>query len=187
MVAMRFVADGRVVAVAKDGAHRFSKPTCPSITLIEGYGVRGDAHAGPTVQHLARMRADPTRPNLRQVHLIPAELFADLAERGFAVGPGQLGENITTAGVDLVALPRGTRLAIGDQAEVEITGLRNPCAQLDGLVPGLMRQLIHTDDTGAVVRTAGVMSIITRAGEIRPGDPIQLTLPPLPHQPLLVV
>jgi MOSC domain-containing protein YiiM len=187
MVAMRSVTDGRVMAVAKDGAHRFSKPTCPSITLIEGYGVQGDAHAGTTVQHLARVRADPTGPNLRQVHLIQAELFTDLAERGFAVGPGQLGENIATEGIDLLPLPRGARLAIGDQAEVEITGLRNPCAQLDGLLPGLMRQLIHTDDTGAVVRTAGVMSVVTRGGPIRPGDPIQLTLPPLPHEPLLVV
>ncbi|WP_203581272.1 MOSC domain-containing protein [Microbacterium hibisci] len=178
---------GHVVAVARDDAHRFSKPTRESITLIAGLGVEGDAHAGTTVQHLSRIRRDPTTPNLRQVHLIHAELFDDVAARGHEVTPGALGENITTAGVDLLALPRGTRLEVGDDAVVEITGLRNPCAQINGISEGLMKELVYVDDAGDTVRLAGVMSVVLRGGVVRPGDGIRVILPagaPEPLQPV---
>ncbi|MGV9193495.1 MOSC domain-containing protein [Microbacterium sp. MC2] len=180
-------AAGKVVAVARDDAHRFTKPTRSSITLIEGIGVDGDAHAGTTVQHRSRVRRDPTAPNLRQVHLIHAELFAEMARRGHRVEPGGLGENITTSGIDLLALPRGTRLALGEHAVVELTGLRNPCAQINGLSPGLMKELVHVDDTGTTVRLAGVMSIVVAGGVVHPGDPVRVTPPAGAHHPLEVV
>jgi len=174
----------RVVAVSRDDAHRFSKPTRESITLIAGIGVEGDAHAGTTVQHLSRIRRDPTTPNLRQVHLIHAELFDDMAQRGHAVAPGALGENITTAGIDLLGLSRGTRLELGDDAVIEITGLRNPCTQINGISEGLMKELVHLDDAGATVRLAGVMSIVLEGGVIRPGDGIRVIPPAGRHEPL---
>lgn len=174
----------RVVAVARDDAHRFSKPTRESITLIAGIGVEGDAHAGMTVQHLSRIRRDPTTPNLRQVHLIHAELFDDMAARGHEVRPGALGENVTTSGVDLLGLARGTRLEIGDQAVVEITGLRNPCAQINGVSDGLMKELVFVDDDGETVRLAGVMSIVLEGGVVRPGDGIRVVPPAGAPEPL---
>ncbi len=178
---------GHVVAVSRDDAHRFSKPTRESITLIAGVGVEGDAHAGATVQHLSRVRRDPTTPNLRQVHLIHAELFDEVAGRGHAVRPGELGENITTAGVDLLGLSRGTRLAIGDDAVIEITGLRNPCAQINGLSEGLMKELVHVDEAGDTVRLAGVMSVVLQGGAVRPGDGIRIIPPAGRHEPLQAV
>ena len=168
---------GHVVAVSRDDAHRFRKPTRESITLIAGLGVEGDAHAGATVQHLSRVRRDPAAPNLRQVHLIHAELLEQMAGRGHEVTPGALGENVTTAGIDLLGLSRGTRLALGDDAVVEVTGLRNPCAQINGLSEGLMKELVHLDDQGETVRLAGVMSVVIAGGEVRPGDGIRVILP----------
>ena len=178
---------GQVVAVARDDAHRFSKPTRASITLIAGHGVEGDSHAGATVQHLSRVKRDPTTPNLRQVHLIHAELFTQMAGRGHRIDSGGMGENIATSGVDLLALSRGTRLAIGDEAVVEITGLRNPCAQINGLSEGLMKELVFVDDDGATVRLAGVMSIVLTGGEVRPGDSIRVIPPAGAHEPLQAV
>lgn len=178
---------GRVVAVARDDGHRFSKPTRASIMLVAGHGVEGDAHAGVTVKHRSRVARDPHAPNLRQVHLIHQELFADMARHGHPVEPGDLGENITTAGIDLLGLPRGTRLAIGDDAIVELTGLRNPCSQINGLSKGLMKELVHVDDRGATVRLAGVMSVVIAGGEVRPGDDIRLILPMRAPQPLEAV
>lgn len=175
---------GHVVAVSRDDAHRFSKPTRDSITLIAGLGVEGDAHAGVTVQHLSRMKREPEAPNLRQVHLIHAELFDDMAERGHVVTPGALGENITTAGVDLLGLARGTRLAIGDEAVIEITGLRNPCAQINGVSEGLMKELVFVDDTGQTVRLAGVMSVVVTGGTVHAGDGINVIPPAGRHEPL---
>ena len=177
----------RVVAVARDDEHRFSKPTRESIKLLAGIGVEGDAHAGATVQHLSRVRRDPTAPNLRQVHLVHSELFDDMARRGHTVPPGGLGENITTTGVDLLGLPRGTRLELGDEAVIEITGLRNPCVQINGLSDGLMKELVHVDDAGETVRLAGVMSIVLRGGVVRPGDGIRVIRPSGPHEPLQAV
>ena len=181
------VSAARVVAVARDDEHRFSKPTRESITLVAGIGVEGDAHAGTTVQHLSRVRRDPTTPNLRQVHLIHSELFDDMAGRGHEVPPGGLGENITTAGVDLLGLSRGTRLEIGDEAVIEITGLRNPCAQINGLSDGLMKELVYVDASGDTVRLAGVMSIVLSGGVVRPGDGIRVIPPAGPHEPLQAV
>lgn len=184
---MTETSSGRVVAVARDDAHRFSKPTRQSIALIAGYGVEGDAHAGATVQHRSRVASDRGAANLRQVHLLHQELFAAMAERGHGVEPGALGENITTAGIDLLALPRGTRLEIGDGAIVELTGLRNPCSQINGLSKGLMKELVYLDDQGDTVRLAGVMSVVLAGGEVRPGDGIRVILPVGEARPLQAV
>lgn len=176
-----------MVAVARDDAHRFSKPTRQSITLIAGHGVEGDAHAGVTVKHRSRVARDPSTPNLRQVHLIHSELFARVAARGHVVEPGALGENVTTAGIDLLGLSRGTRLALGEDAVVEVTGLRNPCTQINGLSPGLMKELVYVDDDGETVRLTGVMSIVVTGGVVRPGDGIRVLPPNGVHEPLQVV
>jgi MOSC domain-containing protein YiiM len=178
---------GRVVAVARDGVHRFSKAGVPEIRLVEGQGVEGDAHAGETVRHRSRVAVDPTRPNLRQVHLIQRELFEELAAQGLSVAAGEMGENITTAGLDLLALPEGTRLRIGPQAEVVVTGLRNPCGQIEAFRPGLLAAVLGRDAGGQVVRKAGIMAVVARGGLVRPGDGITVRLPPAPHRPLVPV
>lgn len=174
----------RVVAVHSSPVHGFSKSPQRAVALVEGVGVVGDAHAGATVQHRSRVAADPSQPNLRQVHLIHSELFDDLRAAGHDVAPGQLGENITTGDVDLLALPVGTRLRLGSEAVVTVTGLRNPCQQINDFQPGLLKRLVGTDPDGAVVRLAGVMGIVSRSGSVVPGDPIEVELPPLPHLPL---
>ena len=173
-----------VVTVSRDGEHRFSKAVTEEIALLAGLGVQGDAHAGASVQHRSRVAADPTQPNLRQVHLIHAELHAELRAKGFDVGPGQMGENILTAGVDVLGLPRGTLLHLGEQAVVEVTGLRNPCAQLDVLQPGLLRAVVGRDQHGEVARKAGIMGIVVHGGPVRPGDTIEVRLPAGPHHAL---
>jgi len=174
----------KVVGVSCDGKHNFSKRARQSIRLIAGLGVGGDAHLGATVQHLSRLKRDPTAPNLRQVHLIQAELHDELAKAGFALAPGQMGENITTRGIDLMALPTGTRLHIGDIAVVEVTGLRNPCGQLDTIQPGLMAATRQRGLDGKLIRKAGIMGIVITGGGVRSGDAIRVILPPLPHTPL---
>ena len=174
----------RVVGVATDDRHRFSKRPAPMLAIVAGMGVAGDAHCGVDVRHRSRVAVDPTQPNLRQVHLIHAELFDELHDRGFAIGPGDLGENITTRGIDLLGLPTGSVLAIGASAVLTVTGLRNPCAQIDAFRPGLLAAVLGGDACGAVIRKAGIMAIASRGGTIRPGDPIVVTLPPLPHHPL---
>ena len=173
-----------VVAVARDDAHRFSKPLREEITLVAGSGVEGDAHAGPAMQHRSRRKGAATPPNLRQVHLIHHELFDEVAVDGFTVTPGQLGENVTTRGVDLLALPRGTRIRLGEHAEVEITGLRNPCKQINGFEAGLMKRLISRGADGEVVRLAGVMAIVLSDGVVRAGDALSITLPEGEHEAL---
>jgi MOSC domain-containing protein YiiM len=155
-----------------------------SIRLREGLGVDGDGHLGATVQHRSRVRKDPTQPNLRQVHLIHAELFDELGAKGFAVHPGELGENITTSGLDLLALPTGARLHLGASAIVEITGLRNPCVQIDDFQNGLMAATLDKDADGRLVRKAGIMSIVIAGGDVRPGDAIGVEWPKAPHRPL---
>lgn len=172
-----------VVSVHRKSTHTFSKEVVDSIELIEGIGIAGDAHAGPTVKHRSRVAKDPSTPNLRQVHLIHRELFDLVAEAGFEVGPGQLGENITTADLDLLALPVGTRLRIGD-AVLTVTGLRNPCTQIDNFQPGLLKQVVRRRKDGSIERLAGVMSIVSRGGTVRPGATIEVELPPEPHFPL---
>ena len=167
----------RVVSVSRDEAHRFSKPRVEEIRLIEGWGVEGDAHAGTTVQHLSRVARDPHQPNLRQVHLVHSELFDEVRKNGYDVEPGQLGENITTAGLDLLALPTGTVLHIGESASIRLTGLRNPCEQINGLAPRLMKEMVFRLPDGTVVRKAGVMSVVLTGGIVRPGDAVRAELP----------
>lgn len=165
-------------------SHTMSKPPRPRIRLLAGFGVVGDAHMGETVKHRSRVARDPTQPNLRQVHLIHAELLDDLQANGFRVIPGQMGENITTRGIDLLALPAGTHLHIGAETVVEVTGLRNPCVQLDGIQPGLMQAVLDRDADGHLIRRAGVMAIVIEGGEASPGDPVSVELPATPHLPL---
>lgn len=173
-----------VVAVSCRKGHHFSKTPGLSIHLLAGLGVAGDAHMGETVKHRSRVRRDPTQPNLRQVHLIHAELFVELKAKGFTLKAGDLGENVTTGGIDLLALPAGTRLHLGESAVVEITGLRNPCVQIDDFQPGLMAATLGRDTDGNLVRKAGVMSIVLSDGEVRPGDAIRVEMPAAPHRPL---
>ena len=175
---------GQVTAVSRSGTHTMSKPNATRITLLAGLGVEGDAHQGTRVKHRSRVERDPTQPNLRQVHLIHAELHDELREAGFELAPGEMGENITTRGVDLLGLPIGAKLRLGADAVVEITGLRNPCYQLDGLRPGLMAATLDRDAEGNLVRKAGIMGIVLAGGEVRPGDRVTVELPPEPHQPL---
>ncbi|MEH3148431.1 MAG: MOSC domain-containing protein [Methylobacterium frigidaeris] len=176
--------NGRVVAVARDGEHRFSKEHLAGIALLAGLGVAGDAHAGVTVKHRSRVALDPTRPNLRQVHLIHAELFEELSRKGFSVAPGDLGENVTTAGIDLLALPCGTVLRLGATAALEVTGLRNPCAQIERFRPGLLAAVLGRGPGGETIRKSGIMTVVRDGGPVRPGDPVTVELPPLPHRPL---
>ncbi len=166
-----------VISVSKDRAHRFSKKPSTSITLIEGIGVEGDSHAGKTVQHLSRIAIDPTVPNHRQVHLIHSELLDELNEKGYEVKPSDLGENITTKGIDLLSLPRGTVLKIGDEAAIEIKGLRNPCGQIDEFRPGMLKAVLRKNDKGEVEKRAGIMGIVLSGGTIHPRDSIEVDLP----------
>ena len=177
----------KVVAVSRSATHTFSKELRPEITLLAGLGVERDAHAGVTVRHRYRVRKDPTAPNLCQVHLLPDELFVELALRGIAVAPGAMGENVTTHGIDLIGLPRGTHLALGVSALVEVTGLRDPCAQLDGLQAGLMKACLARSVSGELLRKAGIMGIVVAGGIVRPGDAITVHLPAGPPQPLYPV
>jgi MOSC domain-containing protein YiiM len=177
---------GQVLAVHRSSSHSFSKFAEDAITLVPGLGVAGDAHSGATVQHRSRVARDPTVPNLRQVHLLHAELFDELVASDFAVFPGDLGENITTRGLNLLDLPTGTRLRIGS-TEIELTGLRNPCSQIDRFQRGLMAAVLDRDAAGELVRKAGVMGIVHEGGEIRAGDPILVHLPAQPHLPLAPV
>lgn len=175
---------GAVTAVSSNSEYSFTKPNRASITLLAGLGVEGDVHAGVTVKHRSRVAQDPTQPNLRQVHLIHQELFAEVGEEGFDVTPGELGENITTSGIDLLSLPVGTLLRIGAEATVEVTGLRNPCLQIDNFQDGLLKRLVGRDEAGNVVRKAGIMSVVQSGGVVRPGDLITVELPDEPHRPL---
>lgn len=174
----------QVAAVHASADHSFSKPSWDLIRLLAGLGVEGDAHCGATVKHRGRLPRQASWPNLRQIHLIHGELHDDLGARGFSVAPGELGENVTTREIDLLALSTGTLLHLGDSAVIEITGLRNPCRQLDGLQRGLMEATLVRDSDGPLVRLAGVMGIVTVAGIVRPGDKIGVEAPPLPHKPL---
>ncbi|WP_144765840.1 MOSC domain-containing protein [Curtobacterium sp. 9128] len=166
-----------VVSVSRDDDHRFSKPVVDEITLIAGWGVEGDAHAGTTVQHRSRVARDPSQPNLRQVHLIHAELFDEVAAAGFAVAPGQMGENVTTRGIDLLGLPTGTLLHLGADACVRVTGLRNPCQQINGFEPGLLRAVLGRAEDGSVERKGGVMAVVVTGGVVRAGDDVRVELP----------
>jgi MOSC domain-containing protein YiiM len=173
-----------VIAVSRSASHALVKPTAESIRLVAGLGVEGDAHLGERVRHRSRVRRDPTEPNRRQVHVIHGELHDELRAAGFDVQAGQMGENVTTRGVDLLALPTGTRLRLGGSAVIEITGTRNPCKQLDGIQPGLMAATLDRDADGTLIRKAGVMGVVLEGGEVRPGDAVALELPARPHRAL---
>jgi MOSC domain-containing protein YiiM len=176
--------NGFVTAVSRSAKHTMTKPNQESIRLVAGLGVAEDAHQGEMVKHRSRVARDPSQPNLRQVHLIHAELHDELSAAGFEIAPGLMGENVTTRGVDLLGLPTGTRLRLGETATIEVTGLRNPCAQLDGIQKGLMAATLDRDNEGNLIRKAGIMAVVLTDGEVRPNDPIHVELPPEPHQPL---
>lgn len=178
---------GAILALARDQAHNFTKVAEPRLRLQAGLGVEGDAHAGATVKHRSRVAKDPSQPNLRQVHLIHAELFAELAGKGYAVAPGQLGENITTRGINLLGLSAGTRLRLGRDAIVEVTGLRNPCHQINAIAPGLMDALLDRAPDGGLIRKCGIMAVVIAGGDIAVGDAIALDHVPAHHVPLGVV
>ncbi len=173
-----------VLAVHRSDRHGFSKPQVARIVLLAGLGVEGDTHSGVTVQHRSRVARDPTQPNQRQVHLLQAELLDELGSRGMDVRPGGIGENVTTRGIDLLSLPEGTRLALGPNAVVEVTGLRNPCAQLDAFIPGLMKAVLGHTPGGELLRKAGVMGVVLQGGVVGAGDPIVVHPPAQPHRRL---
>jgi len=175
---------GVVKAVSKSPEHTMRKPNQASIKLLAGLGVEGDAHMGVTVKHRSRVKQDPTQPNLRQVHLIHAELHEELQTAGFSLEPGQMGENITTSGLNLLDLPRNTQLHIGETAIVEVTGLRNPCAQLDGIKEGLMKAVLGRDENNNLIRKAGIMGIVLQGGIVSPVDTILVRFPEPPFHPL---
>jgi MOSC domain-containing protein YiiM len=178
---------GRIASLSRSPVHEFSKGGEETLRLLAGFGVEGDAHGGGRVQHRSRVAVDPTQPNLRQVHLLHAELLRELTDQGFAVGPGQLGENILTEGLDLLGFPTGTCLKLGDEAEIEITGLRNPCKQIESVGPNLLRRLAYRDESGEFVRLAGIMAVVRTTGRVRTGDAIRVRLPDEPHRPLVPV
>jgi len=170
-----------ITSLSRSPTHTFSKICVPELELLEGLGVAGDAHMGARVKHRSRVAQNPDQPNLRQVHLIHNELLDELATKGFDITPGAMGENILTTGIQLLELPLNTELQLGEQALIRITGLRNPCAQLDGLAPGLMKALLHRDTDGNLILKGGIMAIVLRSGTIRTGDDIRIRLPEPPY------
>ena len=174
----------KVYALSKSEEYSFSKKNYDHLELIENYGVKGDIHAGKTVKHRSRVRKDPSQPNLRQVHLIHKELFDELNSKGYDVQPGNIGENICTVGIDLLNLPEGTILKIGNDAEIKITGLRNPCHQLNDFQAGLMNELVSKDSAGNIIRRSGIMSVVIKSGIIKTHDPIEIKWPAQPHKKL---
>ena len=175
---------GIVTAVSISSTHSFQKFGRGKIELIAGIGIKGDTHAGKTVRHRSRVAKDPTQPNLRQVHLIHSELHTELNNAGFDISAGDMGENITTKGIDLLGLPTDTQLHIGDEAIIRVTGLRNPCSKLDNFQSGLMSAVLDKDEAGNIVRKAGIMSIVIAGGVVKPGDNIKIELPPKPYRSL---
>ncbi|MEU0944455.1 MOSC domain-containing protein [Streptomyces canus] len=178
---------GKITAVSSNGTYSFTKPNRESITLLAGFGVEGDVHGGATVKHRFRMKRDPSQPNLRQVHLMHEELFEEVRRAGFEVAAGELGENVTTRGVDLLGLPVGTLLHLGGEAVVEVTGLRNPCAQIDRFQKGLMKQVVGRSEDGRALFRSGIMSVVVRGGVVRAGDAVGVELPEGPHRALDIV
>jgi len=173
-----------VIAVASDSAHNFSKPTKPVITLVAGFGVQGDAHAGKTVQHLSDKKRNPDAPNLRQVHLMHEELFGELAGVGISVLPGQMGENIVTRGIDVLGLPQGAEFHFPSGAIIQITGLRSPCKKLNTIHPDLLKAVVEKRTDGSVNKKTGVMSVVLKGGDVHEGDDIKIIFPKGEHKPL---
>ena len=176
-----------VRALHRSSEYTFTKETCDSVELLAGRGVAGDVHSGATVRHRSRIERDPMQPNLRQVHLFDGEVLDQLAGEGFGVTDGALGENITTDGLDVLSLPTGTLLRIGDEALVALTGIRNPCAQIEARFPGLLKRMVHRDESGELHRLTGAMAVVLQPGAVRVGDLIEVQLPPGAPQPLPLV
>ena len=176
-----------VTAVSRSNGHTFSKSNRLTIRLVAGLGVEGDAHLGEKVKHRYLVAKNPDMPNLRQVHLMHEELLDELRGAGFTVQPGAIGENVTTRGVDLLALPTGARLRLGTEAVIEVTGLRNPCRQIDAFQPGLKSAVLGRDSEGRLIRKAGIMAIVIEGGDVKAGDKIAVQLPTGEHRPLLPV
>ena len=178
-----------IVAVCRRHSHSFSKDTQPSIKLVMGAhaGVEGDGHAGETEQHLHRLPKNADSPNLRQVHLIHQELHEELRGKGFDVSPGDMGENVTTAGLNLLGLPTGAILTLGSTAQIRVTGLRNPCPQLNRFKRGLMSKVVEKAADGSLVRKCGIMAVVSTEGVVQPGDAITVALPEQPWTPLGLV
>lgn len=174
----------KVVSLSKDQEHRFSKQSCDSLRFLEGLGIEGDAHCGVTVKHRSRVKADPTQPNLRQVHLVHSELLSELKAQGFKVDPGTIGENVLTEGIDLLSLPKNTLLEIGAAVVLRVTGLRNPCAQLDNYQAGLTQAVLEVESNGNIVRKAGIMAVVVKGGTVHLNDLITFRLPRKPYEKL---
>lgn len=174
-------SEGTVVSLSRSAKHRFSKKLEKRLRIVEGHGVEGDAHAGSTVKHRSRVAKDPNQPNLRQVHLIASELLEELSRKGFEIEAGDLGENILTVGIDLIALPKGTRLHIGVSVVLRITGLRNPCPQIEAFQEGLLSQMVEKTKDGSLILKTGIMSVVESGGEIIVGEAIQVELPAMPY------
>jgi MOSC domain-containing protein YiiM len=176
-----------VRALHRSSEYTFSKESVAEFQLLAGLGVEDDVHCGGTVRHRSRVERDPSQPNLRQVHLFDAEILEMLVSEGFPLSPGILGENITVEGLDSLALPTGTLLRIGDEALIGLTGVRNPCAQIEARFPGLLKRMVHRDETGELQRLTGAMAVVLQPGTVRVGDTISVQLPPAPHLPLQLV
>lgn len=174
----------KVISLSKDLSHRFSKQSCDSLVFLEGLGVEGDAHCGETVKHRSRVKADPTQPNFRQVHLIHSELLSELRAQGFMVEAGTMGENILTEGIELLSLPKNTLLEIGNEVVLKVTGLRNPCAQLDNYQQGLTQAVLDRDSEGGLVLKAGIMAVVETGGNVKLKDLITVKLPSEPYEKL---
>jgi MOSC domain-containing protein YiiM len=181
-------AEASVVAVHRAPEYQFSKDTTDSITLLAGLGVEGDAHLGATVQHRSRVASDPNQPNLRQVHLVMSELLDEVRTAGTSIDNGQLGENITTSGIDLIGLPVGSVLRIGPDALVALTGLRNPCKQIRDVGEGVLKMMFVDGEEygrpGEQVGRTGVMGVVLTGGEVRSNDTIKIRYPAGPHTPM---
>ncbi len=173
-----------ILSTSARKGHGVGKTVLSEITLIAGQGVEGDAHCGEKVKHRSRARYNPSLPNLRQVHLIHGELLDELAGKGFAIAPGELGENILTGGIDLLSLPTGSILSFPSGATVEITGLRNPCIQLERHKTGLMHALLDHAADGSLIRKGGIMGIVLTGGVVRAGDGVVITDPEGAFRPL---
>ena len=179
--------NGTVIGVFRKEDYSFSKDAQTEITLVKGKGVEGDAHFGELVKHRSRVLRNPDQPNLRQVHLLPIELFEELEKTGYSVNPGELGENITTRGIDLIELPVRTLLKIGEDVSLKVTGLRDPCYQIDNFQKGLLSKVVYSDDEGNLILKAGIMTIVLEGGQIKPKDKIVIQLPPKPFEKLEIV
>jgi hypothetical protein len=166
---------GKVVAVCCNPEPGLPKPVVDAVHLIENWGVEGDYHAGSLVRHRYLAKKDPNRPNLRQALLVDAAVFVELARQDIHIGPGTMGENITIEGIDVMQLLEGTHLAIGSTI-VEVMERRNPCYQLNGIDPRLLKAVVKKQPEQTIFK-AGMMTRILQSGWVCAGDLVEV-LPP---------